>query len=246
MGLPGVEGPGIAAVGIIEDLELAHALVGGVASAARKSDRQAVVAPGRQLELDPRREVGVLLVEVDRAPLVRLAFEDAALDLVILDRPGPVSEVLTVEDGPEARVAVLGQDLIGLVRGDLADRDVAPVDLVVVSLELDRAARDQGQLAVPVVLPSRVVNEQLVVEIDRRPLADLDDPEAIPLADRLVGPGQGVLPRRAGAVVPQPAGALVGSHASISGFGEVPDLDLRIPAEVDAAIALGSDLEIDF
>ena len=67
----------------------------------------------------------------------------------------------------------------------------------------------------------------------------------VPLADRLVGQDQGVLAGRAGAVVPEPARALVGPHAGVARLGEVPDLDLRVAAEIDAAIPLGADLEID-
>src|SRR5207253_1819984 len=107
VGLPGVERPGVLRVSVVEDLELAHPLVGGV-SPAGVSDRQAVVAPRRQLELDSGREVRELLVEVDRASLVRLALQDTVSHLIVLDRPGPVGEVLAVEDRLESWGAVLG------------------------------------------------------------------------------------------------------------------------------------------
>src|SRR5262249_50983141 len=243
-----VDPPLIPPVAVVEDLELAHAQVGGVA-VARISDRQAVVAARRQLELDPRGEVLELLVVVDDAPLVRLALQDAGDDLVVLDRPGPVGEVPAVEGRAEALGAVLGQDLVGLVGRDLADGDVPPLDLVVVRLELDRAAGDQRELTItiPEVLPPRVVDDQLVIEVDGRPLADLDDPEGVPLADRLVGDDQRVLAGRAGAVIPERARALalVGPQGAAARLGEVPDLDLRVAAEVDAAVPLRADLEID-
>ena len=38
-----------------------------------------------------------------------------------------------------------------------------------------------------------MVHDELVVQVDRGPRTDLDDPEGVPLADRVVGQGQGVL-----------------------------------------------------
>ncbi len=116
---------------------------------------------------------------------------------------------------------------------------------MVVGLELDRAAGRNRQRAIPVVLEDGVVHDELVVQVDRGAGTDLDDPEGVPLADGLVGHDQRVFARCAGAVVPQAARAFVGPHASIAGLAEVPDLDLRRAAEVNAAISLGTDLEVD-
>ena len=102
-----------------------------------------------------------------------------------------------------------------------------------------------GLRAVPVVLQDGVVDDELAVEVDRGPGADLDDPERVPLADRLVGQDQRVLAGVAGAVVPEAARALVGAHPGVAGLGVVPDLDLGRAAEVDAAVPLGADLEVD-
>src|SRR5271157_2373399 len=86
---------------------------------------------------------------------------------------------------------------------------------------------------------------ELAVEVDRGPRPGLDDPEGVPLADRVARQGQGVLAGVPGAVVPESARALVGTEVGIAGFGEIPDLDLRCAAEINAAVALGADLEID-
>ena len=83
--------------------------------------------------------------------------------------------------------------------------------------------------AVPVVLQQGVVDHELAVEVDRGPRADLDDPEGVPLAERLVGQDQRVLAGVAGAVVPEPARALVGAHPGVARLGEVPDLDWGVP-----------------
>ncbi len=133
-----------------------------------------------------------------------LASKNTVGHLVILDRPGPVGQVLAVEDWAEARRTVPGQNSICLVREDLTNPDVAPVDFMVVGLELDRAFGRQRQLAVPVILESGVINDQLVVEVDSRPLANLDDPERIPLIDWPVGSCERILARRAAVLFQSP------------------------------------------
>ena len=67
----------------------------------------------------------------------------------------------------------------------------------------------------------------------------------VPLAERLVGQDERVLAGVARAVVPEPARALVGAHLGVARLGEVPDLDLRRAAEIDAAVGLGADLVVD-
>ncbi len=112
-------------------------------------------------------------------------------------------------------------------------------------LELDEPARRQGERAVPVVLHDRVVDDELVVEVDRGPGADLADLQAIPLAERHVGQDEWVLAGRAGAVVPEAARALVRAELLLGLLGRVPDLDLRRRAEVDAAVGLRDGLVVD-
>ncbi len=109
-----VERLGVLRMPVIQNLQLAHAVVGGIAVAGI-ADRQAVVTAGRKLELDSGHEVGQFLVKIDRAPLMLLAAQDAVLDLVSFDRAGPVGEVLAVENRVKTFGAVIGQDLVGLV-----------------------------------------------------------------------------------------------------------------------------------
>ena len=129
--------------GVVEHLQFAHAGVGGVAF-ARVADREAVVAAGRQLELEARDEVRVLLLRVDGAALFRLAANRAVYDLVVVERARPAGEVLAVEDGREGRLVALAQDRVGFLGRDLADEDVAPADLAAVRLQLDRPRAQSG------------------------------------------------------------------------------------------------------
>ncbi len=83
----------------------------------------------------------------------------------------------------------------------------------------------QRRLAVPVVLHAGVIDHQLVVQVDRGALADLDDAERVPLAERLVREDERVAARRVGRVVEQPAasrGAACGWGSSRRTSGSSP------------------------
>src|SRR5207248_11749962 len=97
------------------------------------------------------------------------------------------SEVLAVADGLEARRAVLPEDRIRLGCGDSPEENVPPADLAAVRLELDRTLLGQRQLAVPEVFQPGVIHHQLAIEVDGDPLADHEDTETVPFAERLVG-----------------------------------------------------------
>ena len=130
--------------------------------------------------------------------------------------------------------------------GNFADEDVAPANLAAVRLQLDRPSAEQRQLAVPEVLQPGVIDDQLVVEINGRPLAHLEDAETVPFAERLVGQDERIFAGRALAVVPQAAAALVGAEVPLAAFlGVVPDLHLRRGAQIDAAVGLGHRLVFD-
>src|SRR5689334_23111216 len=66
----------------------------------------------------------------------------------------------------------------------LLDKNIAPADLTAVRLELDRAAIRDRLFAVVVVLHHGVIDDALVVEPHADAVADDDDPEMIPLAER--------------------------------------------------------------
>ena len=90
-----------------------------------------------------------------------------------------------------------------------------------------------------------MVDDELVIQVNRRACAHLDDPEGVPLADRVVGSSARIFSRRSCAVVPESTRSLIGAHASIARLAKVPDLDLGRPAQINAAVALGTDLEVD-
>src|SRR5262249_51229632 len=152
---------------VVENLKLAHPGVRRVAR-ARVADRQTVVATRRQAELHAGGEVGQLPVDVDDAPLAGLAADGTVNDFVVIGRAAPAGQRLAVEDRVETTVAVLGEDLVGLGRGDLADEQVAPADLAAVRLKLDLAAGEERSpvgdgLAIDLVAPGPVVVHQGVV-----------------------------------------------------------------------------------
>ena len=113
-------------------------------------------------------------------------------------------------------------------------------------LQLDRARLGQRRLAVPEVFHPRAVHRQRAVEPDPGPLARLDDTQAVPFAEGLIGVLQRVLAGRARRVVPEGARALVGALLPLAaGLGCVPDLHLRRAAQIDAAVGLGDGAVFD-
>ena len=110
-----------------------------------------------------------------------------------------------------------------------------------------RAARRHRQLVlvVVVIFQDGVIDHELVIQPDADPRADHDDAQLIPLAERLVGQHQRVFAGRAGAVVPQPAGAFVGAEVELRFLGVIPDLHLRAAAQIDAGVAQRHGLVLD-
>src|SRR5207248_2516205 len=99
---------------------------------------------------------------------------------------------------------------------------------------------------IPEVFEEGIVDDQLAIEPDGGAGADLDDAEAIPLAQRLVGEDEWVLAGSAGTVVPQSARAFVGADVPLAALlGVVPDLHLRSGFQVNAAVGLGHRLVVD-
>src|SRR5207248_7376332 len=113
---------------------------------------------------------------------------------------------------------------------DFADVQVPPADFAAVRLEQDRPG--PGQRGRPVlgpvsVLQPCVVYDELAVQVDGGPLADLNDAEAVPFAERLVGQHERVLARSVLAVIPQAAAALIGPEVELLLLGRLPDVHLR-------------------
>src|SRR5207253_2061647 len=131
-----------------------------------------------------------------------------------------------------------GENPVRFIGPDLADEQVSPADLAAVRLQLDRARARQGVAAVflEVVFEPGVIDHELVVEPNRHALADLNDAELVPFAERFVGEHEGVLTRSAFAVVPEPAGAFVRAEIELRLLGRIPNLHLRAATQVDAAV----------
>src|SRR5262249_51243603 len=150
------------------------------------------------------------------------------------------------EDVGEPTRTVLSKDAVGLGRGNLADEQVAPANLAAVRLQLDRTLPQQRLAALPDVFHARVVDHQLVVEINGRALADLQDAKVVPFPERLVRQEERVVAGRALGVVVEPATALVGSEVPFATFlGEVPDLNLGGCTQIDAAVGERDSLVVD-
>src|SRR5437870_4808381 len=82
---------GVHGMRVVQHLHFAHAGIGGV-TLARIADGQAVVAAGWELVLDASDEVGVFILGVDDATLLRTTDDSTVLDLVVLQRPSPSAE----------------------------------------------------------------------------------------------------------------------------------------------------------
>ncbi len=206
-----------------------------------------LLPPGGSLNSSRATKSPYSVLGVDGAALVRLADDGAVLDLVLSIGPAQPSKSLPLKTSSKPLWSLTSRSSsLASLGGDLADEDVAPADLAAVGLQLDRPFPQQRQLAVPVVLQPGVVDDELVVEIHGDPLAELEDAEAVPFAERLVGQDERIFAGSAGAVVPQAAAALVGAEVPLAAFlGVVPDLHLRRGPQIDAAVALGEHLVVD-
>ena len=87
---------------------------------------------------------------------------------------------------------------------------------------------------------SGAVNDGLAVQPDPRPLPELHDTKAVPLAERLVRLYQRISSGGARSIVEEAAGSELRAPVPFAAsLGRIPDLDLRVAAEIDAAVGLG-------
>src|SRR5215467_13945241 len=84
------------------------------------------------------------------------------------------------------------EDLPGFSVADVVDEDVSPADLAAVRLQHDRPPGAERRPAIPVVLYDGVVDDELVVQPDPGPIADLPDAKPVPLAEGAVRHHQGI------------------------------------------------------
>ena len=102
-----------------------------------------------------------------------------------------------------------------------------------------------GLLVGEEVFQHAIVHHGFTVEDDGNALTDHGDLHAVPFAEGLVHLLGRILARRALAVVPEAAGALVLAQPARIAFGAVPNLHLRYAAQVHPAVALGQRLVLE-
>ena len=123
------------------------------------------------------------------------------------------------------------------------DENIAPADRAAVRLQLDRAFFEDRVFAIKVVFHDSGIHDLFSVEVDGHLAAYHDDTHAVPLPEGFVHFLGRILTGCALAVVPEPAGSLIGTMFPLASFfGGVPDLNLGHTAEVNTAIGLGHGL----
>ena len=201
-------------------------MIGRVGVSARKTNRQAVVTARGKLELDPGHEIGQLFVVIDRASRAFLAFQDAVLDLVVLDRTGPTGEVLPIEDRVETLRRVSPRSgCLPLVRFRRRRCSASGAHGHESEVESDR---ERGlAAAISVIFEDGVIHDEFAVQ-DRWwcvcPLESSGNVFHSPMG--LSALTSGSLPVRGG-YVPEAAGTLIGLQPADSRISKIPDLHLR-------------------
>ncbi len=129
-------------------------------------------------------------VEVGAVAGLRVEHDGAVLHLVARAVADPALEVAPVEERHEALRLLLVGERLGCTGAQLAHVDVAERQVGAVRLQLDRAAREDRLLPIPVVLHRHVVHDLDAVEEHGDLVADHADAERVPLAHRVVGEHQ--------------------------------------------------------
>ena len=237
-------------------------------SAERRAERDAIVAGRGQSELDADNAVFKFILGQEVPALAGLADDRAVLYFVAIEGTHPATQIFAVHLFHKSRVrSAAGEVPVGLVGRNFANEDIAPTDFAAVGLELNRPFRKRriahkavrqfllwlgcfgrsrrcvGQIASLLVrkeiFQHRVIHDLLTVEDDGDAFANHPDVKPIPLAKRPVHFFRGVFAEGAFAVVPQPPGALVLAKPTRIALRRVPDLHLRDPAQIDAAVTVG-------
>ena len=126
------------------------------------------------------------------------------------------------------------------------NENVLPANFSTVSLKLNRTFVNQRIAAVPEILMSRILNDELPIQPNPGAGSQLNNSEPIPLTERFIGEDCRVLAGSSLAVIPQTAGPFVGSDAPLAaGFGVIPDLHLRVVLQVDATVSFRDGLVVD-
>ena len=118
----------------------------------------------------------------------------------------------------------------------IPDEDVADVHRRPVRLELDRPGRRQRLALGEEVGQRLILDDGLPVEQDRDAVALHADAGGVPLPDGLVRLHERKPARRVGGVIPQTSRTLLAAVLEVALAGRVPNLDLRMAAEIDAAV----------
>src|SRR5262249_8360860 len=149
---------------------------------SRVANRQTVVTAGGQLEFKPDAKVGVLFIRVESAAAPFFADDCTVDDFITIDRACPTGQIVAAENAFETVGNVLSQNAVGFGGLDFTDKKIAPADFAAVGLQLNGPSLQQRLLALPKILHPRMVDDELIVQVDRRPLANLQNAKMIPLA----------------------------------------------------------------
>ena len=180
---------------------------------------------------------------VDGSAIVGFADDGTLLDFVILHRTGPSVEIVTVENGFETRFS---KHLFYLPVRDFPDEKVAPANFSAMGLELNRSLVPERVRAIPEVFHFGMIHHQLIIQENRGVILGLNDSKGVPLTKRSVSQHHRVFAGGTLTVVPKPTGSLVGIDVPFAAlFGVIPDLNLRVAAQVNSAVSLRYGFVVD-
>ena len=149
--------------------------------------RQAVVASGRQLELEADNKVFILVLGQQIAAEVLFTLDCTIRDLVAVCRTNPSGQVLAVEHRREivfiAAVDLI-KDFVCLGVRDASNKDIFESCFAAVGLQVDRPLAVDRLVAVVVVFQLDVVDDFLAVEDDRDIGSDLTNYRIVNSASR--------------------------------------------------------------
>src|SRR5699024_3028920 len=116
---------------------------------------------------------------------------------------------------------------------NFADKNILKIERRAVGLQFYLSAWIDQLIPIPVILHYHMIHYQLIIQVHRHFLAHHLYAHLIPLTDSMISGRQ----RLAGMML-----IIVQSAGALRVFRNIPNLHLRRPAQIDAAVASGLDL----